>query len=265
MSDFTTKVKTINSAVRTTLAVGICGIVGYGGWFGYDNYVKPSMEAKQAMSDLADLQSKFAETEEQLLVSKVALEKSEVENDRLETSMKFLKIEKRIANVTVLEKGKDEEGNPYMEVSFSEVDEEGNPVGPTRNYTIKGESLYVDAWVVSFKDKYVENANELRGTSLCVFKSIYGDDEKPSEGQSLDMDTADNGPPGVYKSDKKREFEQKIWSDFWKVSNNKGLQEELGISAIHGLAPYVKPIEGKTYQVHIRATGRMTLGAIEEP
>jgi len=265
MSDFTTKVKTINSAVRTGMIACVCGVVGYGGWLGYNNYVKPSMEAKQAMADLEDIKSKFAEAEKELETSKAALEQSEEENDRLETSMKLLKIKKRIANVTVLEKGKDENGDPFMEVSFSEIDQYGEPVGPTRNYTVKGENLYVDAWVVSFKDKYVQEANELRGTSLFVFKSIYGDNEKPSEGQSLDMDTADNGPPGIYKSDKKRDFEQQIWSDFWRVSNDKGLQQELGISAIHGNAPYIKPVEGKTYQVHIRSTGRMTLESIEEP
>ena len=105
----------------------------------------------------------------------------------------------------------------------------------------------------------------MRAASLYVFKSIYGDQENPSDGQSLDMSESEKGAPGIYKSAKKVAFEQKIWGDFWKVSNDEGLQKELGIRATHGLAGYIKPVEGKTYQVHIRASGGMTLTPIEEP
>jgi len=265
MSDFVTKVKTVNSAVRTVLVMGVAGAIGYGGWFGYNNYIKPGAEAKQAIADLDALKSKFSANEEALKKSKFALAVSERDKERLETSLKLLKIKKRVANLTVMEKGKDPEGNPYMEVSFTEVDERGEPVGATRIYTVKGEKLYVDGWVASFEDKYVEQADELRSASMFVFKSIYGDEERPSEGQSLDKVSANGGAPGIYKSAGKREFEEKIWADFWKLSNDLSLQKELGISAIHGMAGYIKPQEGKTYQVHMKASGTMSLNPIEEP
>lgn len=258
MADFMGNVKTINSAVRTTLLVGVFAIVGYGGWFGYTNYIKPGAEAKQALADLEELKVKYQANEE-------ALQAATEDNERLATSMKLLKIERRIANLTVLEKGKDENGKPYMEVAFTEVDEQGESIGATRNYVVQGEKLYVDGWIVSFDDKYIEESDELRSASMYVFKSIYGDQEKPSEGQSLDMESADGGAPGIYRSAEKRDFEEKIWGDFWKVSNDINLQKDLGIRASHGLAGYVKPEEGKTYQVHIRASGGMTLNPIEEP
>ena len=243
----------------------VLGVVSYGGWFGYTNYIKPGAEAKKAMADLADLKAKFEEKEAALKETAQALEASEEDNERLETSMKLLKIQRRLANVTVLETGKDDEGNPFMEVGFTEVDERGEQVGSTRNFTIKGEFLYLDGWVVTFEDKYVEGNDELRAASLFVFKSIYGDQEKPADGQSLDMNSADSGPPGIYKSAKKVAFEQKIWGDFWKVSNDEGLQKEYGIRAAYGHSSYVKGIEGKTYRAHIRASGAMTLTPIEEP
>ena len=258
MADFMGNVKTINSAVRTALLVAVFGVVGYGGWFGYTNYIKPGVEAKQAIADLEALKVKYQANEE-------ALAAATKDNERLATSMKLLKIQRRIANLTVLEKGKDEEGNPYMEVAFTEVNEQGENVGSTRNYVVKGEKLYVDGWIVSFDDKYVEKADELRSASMYVFKSIYGDHEKPSEGQSLDLESSDGGAPGIYQSSDKREFEEKIWGDFWKVSNDIDMQRDLGIRASHGLAGYVKPEEGKTYQVHIRASGGMTLNPISEP
>lgn len=265
MTDFMGNVKTINSAVRTALLVGIFAIVGYGGWYGYTNYVQPGSQAKQAIADLEALKLQYEADKEAFEANKIALKAANEDNERLATSMKLLKIQRRVANLTILEKGKDVHGNPYMEVAFTEVDEQGKDIGSTRNYVVKGEKLYVDGWIVTFDDKYVEEADELRSASMYVFKSIYGDHEKPSEGQSLDMDSANGGAPGIYKSAEKRAFEDKIWGDFWKVSNDIHLQKDLGIRAVHGLAPYIQPEEGKTYQVHMRASGGMTLNPIEEP
>ena len=258
MTDIISNVKTINSAVRTVLVLGACSVVGYGGYFGYNNYVKPSQEAKQAIAELADLKLEFNKQQ-------VALKESEELNQRLETSMKLLKVDRRAANVTVLEKGTDDQGNPFMEVSFTEVDENDNPIGTIRNYRLKGEKLYIDGWIATFDDKYVEEADELRAASLFVFKSIYGDAEMPRDAQRLDVESHDNSPPGIYKDDRKREFEQRIWGDFWKVCNDAQLQDELGIRYSQGQTSYVKPLEGKTYRVNIRASGGMSLHPIVEP
>lgn len=265
MSDFMNKVKTVNSAVRTSIAVLLLGAVGYGGWFGYDNYIKPGAQAKQALADLADLEAEFKKQEEELLKSQTQLKVVEQLNDRLETSMKLLKVDRRIANVTCLEKGKDETGESYMEVSFTEVDENNEPIGAAKNYTVKGEKLYVDGWVVTFEDQYIEDADELRAASLYVFKSIYGDAEPPRDGQRLDSSSGDQGPPGIYADERKREFEQKIWKDFWEFSNDLELQREMGIRAAYGAAPYIKPEEGKTYQVQIRSSAGWSFAPIDEP
>ena len=61
MSSFFNNVKTINSAIRTVIAVCVLGGVGYGGWFGYSNYLKPGLEAKTAKEDLDKLRVEFEE------------------------------------------------------------------------------------------------------------------------------------------------------------------------------------------------------------
>lgn len=258
MSDLMNNVKTINSAVRTIMVAGLCGALGYGGWFGYTNYVKPSAEAKQAVADLEALKVEFEQQQD-------ALSASEALNERLATSLKLLTVDRRMANVTVLEKGKDEAGQPYMEVSFTEVNERDEPIGATRNFTLQGEKFYIDGWVATFEDKYIQEADELRDASMFVFKSIYGDAEKPIDGQRLDIESQENSPPGIYNDSQKRDFEQRIWGDFWKVCNDVDLQHELGIRTSQGQTSYVKPIEGKTYQVNIRASGGMSLKPIAEP
>ena len=37
MAELMNHVKTINSTIRTFLVLGACGVVGYGGYFGYEN------------------------------------------------------------------------------------------------------------------------------------------------------------------------------------------------------------------------------------
>ena len=270
MSDFMNNVKTINSTVRTGLIVGVCGVVGYFGYFGYENYIKPSQEAKQAMADLATLKSDFekqqnelAESQKKLDIVNEQLDTATELNERLAISMKLLKADKRVANIEVLSIDKGEDGSQMMDVSFTDVGPDGEEVGSSKVFTIKGTKIYVDGWVVAFEDKYVEQADELRGASLFVFRSIYGDEEAPRDGQRLDVDSREL--PGLYHDNRKSEFAQKIWSDFWRVSNNAHRQDELGIRASHGISNYIEGQEGKTYQIEIRASGSMNLKIVNTP
>ena len=249
-------VKTVNSSVRTLLILAACGVIGYFGYFGYQNYVKPSHEAKQAIAELATLKEDFAK-------QKMELAKVTKLNERMATSMKLLKVDKRVANIEVLKIEKDEDGNPLMDLSFTEVGENGEEIGITKNYTIKGDKFYVDGWVVAFEDKYIEQADELRGASLFVFKSIYGNDETPRDAQRLDDDSQNR--PGIYEDNHKSDFEQKIWSDFWGVCNDNHKQQELGIRASHGQSTYIAGQEGKTYQIEIRASGSTGIKIVNEP
>jgi hypothetical protein len=143
---------------------------------------------------------------------------------------------------------------------FTEVDEEGYPIGTARDFTLPGNTFYIDCWVAKFQDKYIEQVDELRGQSLVMFKSIFGNDQKPSEAFSLD--DSSQQVPKRYQTRRQSEFEAKIWSDFHAVSNDLSRQQELGIRAVHGQANYLRPEEGSTYQVKLRSTGDVSLKPI---
>ncbi len=260
MADMMSNVKTINSAVRTMLLLGVTGAVGYGGWMGYDHYIRPGYEARQAIADLEAIKIQLEEQKAELATVQKENDVLTKLKERLETSLKLLKVDQRIARIEVMEKGLNAENYPYMEVRFSEVDHQGNIVGSPRDFTILGDRIYVDGWVVTFDDAYVEQADELRAASLFVFKSIFGELEKPAEAKRLDTQT--DISPGIYKSDRQTTFETKIWNDFWRVSNNPRLQKELGIRASHGQANYLVGEEGQVYQVEIRASGAMSMRPI---
>jgi len=252
-------VKTVNSVVRTSMMAAILGCVGYGGYFGYNNYIKPSAEAKQAMVDLAEYKEKFAEQEE-------ALKETAEKNAKLQTAMKLLKIDRRVAHLKVLEKGIDENGEEFLKVRFTEVDGAGEVIGSPRDYTLLGKMFFIDCLIVKFKDEYIEQADALREASMFTFKSIYGDAQKPQDGFPLDIETGDKAP-GIYGNTERTRFEEKIWNDFWTISNDAHQQDELGIRAIHGQANYLPPEEGRTYEITIRSSGGVGLKAlpVDEP
>jgi hypothetical protein len=257
MSEIMAGVKTINSLVRTLIILVVMGAAGVGAWFGYDAYIEPSLKAKQALADLERLRVDYEQQEK--LIKEIRNQ-----NEKLTTSLKLLKVDRRVANVEVLEKGVSETGEPFLEVRFTEVNDQGNAVGTPRDFTLRGDRLYVDCWIVKFEDKYVEQADALRSASLCVFKSIFGDLDGPAGSKPLDGDSSSRwGPPGIYNDDQKTAFEEKIWSDFWNVCNSPKLQKEYGIRASHGDAIYVKGDAGKTYQVKIRSSGSASLEPLE--
>jgi len=255
MSKTMENVKTINSAVRTAMMLVIAGGLGYGGYAGYTEFIQPGIRAKQAIADLDELKLAHETQAEQL-------RESELENDRLATINKLMRVEGRIANLEVLEKGVDEDGQDYLEVRFTEVDEEGYPVGAARDYTLTGNTFFIDCWVAKFEDKYIEGVDDLRGQSLVMFKSIFGNDQKPSEAFSLD--DSSQRVPKRYQTDRQSAFEAKIWADFNTVCNDREKQKELGIRAIHGQANYLPPEEGRTYQIKLRSTGDVSLSPLSK-
>lgn len=248
MVDTIQKIQIVNSAIRTALLVLVLAVLGYAGCLGYNHYVLPGQLAQR------DLQKLKEEFEQQA----VALKESRQMIDKLQTSLRLLKIDRRLANIKVREKGIDEAtGKPFLNVDFWEVSHSGEtPIGAVRSFRLNGDKMYVDCWLVQFEDEYIEKNDALRNASLCVLKSIWGDLDGPHGGHSLDYAQEGEQVPTVYKGEgDASEFERKIWSDFWAVSNDPKRQKELGIRASHGQVNYMQVEEGKTYQVEVRASG----------
>lgn len=290
MSRMIDSIGTLNSSVRTVIALVVIAGLAAGGWFGYTTYYAGDIEAKRKEQELASKVEAIAERdlligdlkgENQVLkganselkseVQSVKAENEEltvkneeltVENQRLETAVRLLKVDFRLARVTVLKVGTDEKtGGSFCEVKFSELNDKGQLLGKPKLFTLKGDQFYIDGWIVKFEDKYIENADFLRSKSLFVFKKIYGNDEPASGGFRLD----DEGtPPSAYgPSGKLTDFEKQIWDDFWNLANNPERQKELGIRANHGETKYMQPVEGKTYEVLLRASDGLTIRPVD--
>lgn len=263
MSKFMENVAIINSAVRTVLGMVLVGGLGIGGYLGYNTYHSKDIAIDTAKRELAqaqqELQRQGAELQEKeraIESLNLEVEKKQQEIDRLDTAMRLLKVDQRVARITVLDQAAGEAGQVVTKLEFQELDRQGQPIDAPKQFTIPGDVVYVDSWVVKFDDKYVEAADLHRATSLVLFKRIFGEHQKPADGFSLDQV---GGRPKIYGRDgAMSEFEKKIWADFWTIANDESKQDELGIRAAHIEAPAMKVQKGKTYHLERRASGGLS-------
>jgi hypothetical protein len=239
------KVRTINSAARTLLLVLFLGALVGTGLFAWYRYIRPGIEAQRLREEIAALQVRFEE------------QRRELEHTR--TALKLVKVDHRKATIEILSRGTDPDtGEPWFEVEFVELTPEGIPLAQPRRFRLKGTMMYIDSWVVKFEDKYVEQADELRGGSLCVFKGLWGDLDSPEDHYLLD--DAKSGVNTAYGTlSEAGPLEQKIWDDFWDIANHPELQNELGVRANHGQINYLKVEPGMLYEINLRASDGLTI------
>lgn len=276
MAGFFQNLATVNQTLRTAGVLTVTAVVGYGGYLGYDRYVRPGVELESVKDELNKLTSELEASRETAGRLRQQVGQLEKDNDRLSTSLKLIKVDSRLAYLTVTDAEKNPEtGKSQMKVLFTEVGPDGKPVGPQRVFTLNGTLLSVDCWIAKFDDKYIEQADLVRGGSLCIIRGIRGDGDTqlqaidegtPYQDPNADPQPAVDPRPLVYRSlGESSELEKKIWSDFWSVANDLNMQKELGIRAAHGQVNYIQIQPGTTYRLDLRASDGGTIKPEENP
>ncbi len=254
-------ISTVNSFLRTLIAIFAIGAVSAVSYFGYAKFNAGTIEAETRARELKEAQASLLEMKKELAAAAALLAQKDVkiqeqvaeistlnkEVQRLETSLALVKVDHRVARLTVVDQDAD-----ATKVEFVELNDEGQPIDTPREFRIPGDTVYIDAWVVKFDDKYVEAADLARGTSLILFKRLFGNDQKPDEGFALDREGA--APIAYLRGGKMNDFEKSIFGDFWSIANDKAKAEEKGIRAAHGDAVSMKVEKGRTYKVQLRAS-----------
>jgi hypothetical protein len=273
-------VGTINSTLRTLLMMVLVGGAGIGGYKAYELYHEPREQLANKQAELESTRTSLQQANKDLAARKqqiddlnatVAEKSAQVE--RLEVSMRLLKVQRRLARLTVLEQRErpqadaaqveaaEDDAEPTTNlttrIEFVEVNEEGNPIGPAKQFDIVGDMVYVDYLRVTFDDKYVENSDIDRSTAIALFQRIFGEHQQAAEG--FQLDTVGTRPTAYARGTEMSDFESKIWNDFWLIANDRERARALGIHAAHGSAVSMRVEPGKTYEIELRATGDMTI------
>ena len=274
MSNVVQAVSALNSVIRTLLGLVIVGGLGYGGWYGYRVF----SEKDEATRQLAEVTSALTRAEEEIAAKERSLaeKNAEIEEktvqidelnvrveeqqqtiERLDTSLRLLKVDHRVARLKVLDQSVNDDDEIVSLVEFQELDGRGEPLDEAKQFRIVGDTVYIDTWVVKFDDKYIEEADVDRSTSLIFFRRLFGEFQEPQDGFVLDE--VGERPSAYARGNEMSDFERRIWEDFWNVANDEVKQAELGIRAAHGDAPSIKMRKGKSYRIQLRASDGLSI------
>ncbi|MFT5288200.1 MAG: hypothetical protein ACI8QS_000048 [Planctomycetota bacterium] len=243
-----------------TLVLG--SAVTIGGWwtlFLRDHFGATELELQEKTEEIAQLAVEVQAKDERIQL--LDLEVSELEEDvvNLETSLRLVKVDHRVAELETLEQYPDPE-NPdkvITRVRFTEFDVDGVSLGEPMVIEVKGKYVYIETLVVKFDDALIEAGDPLRGSSICLFKRMFGEDQEPSEGTPIDTSGAQ---PLVYGGDTTPDpLIQDIWGRFWELANDPEAAEALGVRGIHGDAPFIEVRPGKRYKLELRSSDGLTI------
>jgi multidrug efflux pump subunit AcrA (membrane-fusion protein) len=264
--------RTINSFLRTLLAIMVVGGLATTGWYGYTTFnareiaARQQAQARQAAEQaLADTKSRLQKSEQDLAGRIAELNEKnaritelQAHLDKLQTALRLLKLDHRLARLTVADQTTDPAtGQTSTLIEFVELNDEGHPIETPRQWRLAGDVVFLDSWLVKFDDKYIEHADLERGTSLVLFRRIFSERQQPSEGYPLDE--VGSAPRAYARGGKMSDFERHIWDDFWAIANDPAKADELGIRAAHGQAVSMKVQKGRSYRVELRASDGLSI------
>jgi len=250
-----------NYGLRTAVYGGVVLGAAWGAWRVQSMLDRHEQELADAQDTIAGLRGDVAARDTRIaeLDEQVARLREEVQ--RLQAALRLLKVDHRLARLTVLEQGPapDRPGGVQTRVEFQELGSDDTPLGPARRFTLDGKVAYVDALVIKFEDSYVEQGDALRGTSLCLFRRLFGEFQFPSEG--FPLDSAGQRPLPYAADDADPGFESRLWQRFWDYAHDPEAHAAAGVRALHGEAPFMELRPGRSYVLELRASGGLSLRA----
>jgi hypothetical protein len=241
----------VSNFLRAIVSVVIASVLGLGVWLGYRAMNSHELELQAKERELQASLEKIDSLNKQVATQQVEIE-------RLHTVVKLLKVDHRVAEIVVLDQWPaDDKKQIVTRFQFTEVDGQGHPLAEPREFRILGDVVYIDAWVAKFKDEFVEQGDPLRGTSLCIFRRLFGEFQEPNDGYPIDP--VGSRPVAYSPGDEMSDLEKELWSHFWEIANDPAWAEKLGIRSVHGDAPSIKLQKGRVYRVRLRASGGLDI------
>lgn len=268
-------IQTAASLLRTVLLGGVLLLAGWWTWFLREKLGAGERRLEESQAQVEGLTQKVREGEARLedLGRTLAARDATIETQThelaakeeriqaLDAALELLKVDHRLAEIRVLEQTTGADGVVETRVRFVELGPDGEPIGPGLEAVVRGRTVYVETLVIKFDDRFVEGGDALRGTSICLFRRLFGEEQRPAEGVPID---AAGEQPLVYAGDEPPPpLHRDLWSRFWEYANDPELARERGVRAIHGEAPFIELRPGRRYHVELRASGGLTIRSLE--
>ena len=220
------------------MAVGVLAVVGAVALYAYHDFSATSRK-------MAALEKEKARLEEQ--------------KSRLQEVVRHLGSEKRVAEVLVTDQTTDPAGKTTTTLLFVEYAHDGSALTP-KTFTIEGKTAHIDALVVKFDGKFVEDKDPLRGHSVALFYRLFGDHQNPADAHPID---APGSVPDVYRGanldPQTRAFEQELWKNFWRLVDDPRYRDSMGVRVAQGESPWTRFEKDRLYTISIESDGGLNL------
>lgn len=196
---------------------------------------------------------------------KARIAELESELAQRELQLQFLRHRERVARVDAVEQTQDPSapGGLITSFRFQEVDGAGAPLGPAQSFAIHGDLAYFEALIVKFDDAFVESNDLVKGSSLLLFRRVFGEHQAPADG--FPLDAAGQRPHGYEAAGPEAAtFYDDLWRRFWDYALQPEVARQAGVRAMHGEAPFIKLAPGRAYEIELRSSEGLTIRVVPE-
>ena len=178
----------------------------------------------------------------------------EAERQRLVDYAVRLKASRRVAQVDVIRQRRDAAGNTVSTLLWQEIGADGTLGQPIALEAI-GELVYFEALVIKFAHNYVEEGDPERGTSLAMFRRVFGDQQAPESVPELDRVAR----PPISALDNTSALQDELWARFWDMIEDEELAERYGVRVAQCEAPAVPLQAGQIWELALDTAGGLNL------
>jgi hypothetical protein len=181
---------------------------------------------------------------------------AEQKSEQLRQVIGRLGAERRMADVVVTDQ-KIVGGKTATTLLFVEYAPDGAAL-PAKRFTIDGNVAYVDAMVIKFDGKFVQQNDPLRGHSVALFTRLFAENQPPEKGFRIDEP---NQIPDAYRGPDPYvgDFERQLWASFWKLADDEAYRKEMGVRVAQGEAVSTQFHPDRLYTLTLESDGGLNI------
>jgi hypothetical protein len=176
------------------------------------------------------------------------------EREQLVEYAQRLSSSRRVAQVDVLRQREDDAGHTVSTLVWQEIGRDGTLGRPVAVEAV-GSLVYFEALVIKFAHHFIAEEDPLRGTSLALFRRIFGSRQSPDSVPELDRMA---GPP-VTEEIPGKALERELWAKFWQLIDNPEMADRYGVRVAQVEAPAVPVRSGQVWELALDAAGGLNI------
>lgn len=168
-----------------------------------------------------------------------------------------LSASRRVAQVEILKQQPDDGGRTLTTLLWQEIGPTGTLGKPQAVETL-GTQVYFEAMVIKFDQELVAQGDAARGSSLALFRRIFGDQQPPETGVEVDRASR----PPLTDPRQADPLHDRLWARFWEMVDDPHVAARFGVRVAQCEAPSVPVRAGQIWEVALDAAGGLNLRRI---